>query len=121
MYIPEDPTESIKWLLARGFDLVRAARLVFVRWSMLEGYAQFIEFITSDDPVIETRPGFEPESWRTDARGSGREVETARAIRSDRSPARRLVERQWWWLDRGPYPSGVGRSKNTGRQQRCCE
>ena len=26
---------------------------------MLEGYAQFSEFISSDDPVIETRPGFE--------------------------------------------------------------
>jgi hypothetical protein len=25
---------------------------------MLEGYAQFSEFITSGDPVIETRPGF---------------------------------------------------------------
>ena len=49
----------VDWLLVRGFDQVRAQRLVFVRWSMLEGYAQFSEFISSDDPVIETRPGFE--------------------------------------------------------------
>jgi hypothetical protein len=49
----------LDWLLVRGFDQVRAQRLVFVRWSMLEGYAQFSEFISSDDPVIETRPGFE--------------------------------------------------------------
>ena len=26
---------------------------------MLEGYAQFSEFISSDGPMIETRPGFE--------------------------------------------------------------
>ena len=45
----------LDWLLVRGFDQVRARRLGFVRWSMLEGYAQFCEFITSDDPVIETR------------------------------------------------------------------
>ena len=50
---------SVDWLMERGFDPVRAQRLIFVRWSMLEGYAQFSEFISSDDPVIETRPGFE--------------------------------------------------------------
>ena len=54
-----DAADRIQWLLARGFDPVRARRLIFVRWSMLEGYAQFSEFISSDDPVIETRPGFE--------------------------------------------------------------
>ena len=32
--------------------------------SVLEGYAQFSDFISSDDPVIETRPGFEPIEWR---------------------------------------------------------
>ena len=50
---------SVDWLMERGFDPVRAQRLIFVRWSMLESYAQFSEFISSDDPVIETRPGFE--------------------------------------------------------------
>jgi hypothetical protein len=35
---------------------------------MLEGYAQFSEFITSDDPVVETRQGFAL------AECSGREV-----------------------------------------------
>ena len=54
-----DAADRIQWLLARGFDPVRARRLIFVRWSMLEGYAQFSEFISSDDPVIETRPGFD--------------------------------------------------------------
>ncbi len=60
-----------------GFDPVQAGRLAFVRWSMLEGYAQFSEFISSDDPTIETRPGFEPTDWRTDVQDTGREVETA--------------------------------------------
>ena len=68
-----DSADRIEWLLARGFDPVRARRLVFVRWSMLEGYAQFSEFITSDDPVIETRPGFDAggqgSGTRTDRKG----------------------------------------------------
>jgi hypothetical protein len=40
-------SRQVDWLLARGFDPVRAQRLTFVRWSLLEGYAQFSEFITS--------------------------------------------------------------------------
>jgi hypothetical protein len=45
--------------MARGFDRVQAQRLAFVSWSRLEGYAQFMEEITSDCPVVETWPGFE--------------------------------------------------------------
>ena len=52
-------TDSINQAVARGFDRVQAERLAFVRWSRLEGYAQFMEEITSDAPVIETRRGFE--------------------------------------------------------------
>jgi hypothetical protein len=59
MHTQLNSADRIEWLLARGFDQVRAQRVVFVRWSMLEGYAQFSEFIRSDDPVIETQPGFE--------------------------------------------------------------
>jgi hypothetical protein len=58
-HTPLNSADRIGWLLARGFDRVRAQRLVFIRWSMLEGYAQFSEFVSSDDPVIDTRPGFE--------------------------------------------------------------
>jgi hypothetical protein len=52
-------TDRIDQAVARGFDRVQAQRLAFVRWSRLEGYAQFMEEISSDDQVIETRPGFE--------------------------------------------------------------
>ena len=52
-------TDRINQAVARGFDRVQAQRLAFVRWSRLEGYAQFMEEITSDCPVVDTRPGFE--------------------------------------------------------------
>jgi hypothetical protein len=52
-------SDRIDQAVARGFDRVQAQRLAFVRWSRLEGYAQFMEEISSDDQVIETRPGFE--------------------------------------------------------------
>ncbi len=52
-------TDRISQAMARGFDRVQAQRLAFVRWSRLEGYAQFMEEITSDCPVVDTRPGFE--------------------------------------------------------------
>jgi len=66
---------SIKRALTLGFDRLQAQRLAFVRWSMYEGYAQFMEEITSDAPVIETRPGFEPAGVTNSTRSaSGREV-----------------------------------------------
>ena len=53
-------TDSINQAVARGFDRAQAQRLAFVRWSRLEGYAQFMEEISSDDyQVTDTRPGFE--------------------------------------------------------------
>ena len=52
-------TDRINQAVAHRFDRVQAQRLAFVRWSRLEGYAQFMEEITSDCPVVETRPGFE--------------------------------------------------------------
>ncbi len=52
-------TDRISRAMARGFDRVQAQRLAFVRWSRLEGYAQFMEEVTSDCPVVDTRPGFE--------------------------------------------------------------
>ena len=53
-------TDRISRAMARGFDRVQAQRLAFVRWSRLEGYAQFMEEISSDDyQVTDTRPGFE--------------------------------------------------------------
>ena len=52
-------TDSINQAVARGFDRAQAQRLAFVRWSRLEGYAQFMEEVTSDCPVVDTRPGFE--------------------------------------------------------------
>ena len=52
-------TDRIDQAVTRGCDRVQAQRLAFVRWSRLEGYAQFMEEISSDDQVIETRPGFE--------------------------------------------------------------
>ena len=58
---------NIKRALARGFDRTQAQRLAFVRWSMLEGYAQFSEYITSDAPVSETSPEREPAAGRSAA------------------------------------------------------
>jgi hypothetical protein len=53
-------TDRIDQAMACGFDRVQAQRLAFVGWSRLEGYAQFIEEITSDDyQVTGTRLGFE--------------------------------------------------------------
>jgi hypothetical protein len=52
-------TDRIDQAVARGFARVQAQRLAFVSWSRLEGYAQFMEEISSGDQVIETRPGFE--------------------------------------------------------------
>ena len=52
-------TDSINQAVARGFDRVQAQRLAFVRWSRLEGYAQFMEEVTSDCPVVDTRQGSE--------------------------------------------------------------
>ena len=53
-------TDSINQAVARGFDRAQAQRLAFVRWSRLEGYAQFMEEISSDDyQVTDIRPGFE--------------------------------------------------------------
>jgi hypothetical protein len=52
-------TDRIDQAVARGFARIQAQRLALVRWSRLEGYAQFMEEISSDDQVIETRPGFE--------------------------------------------------------------
>jgi hypothetical protein len=53
-------TDRIEQAMACGFDRVQAQRLAFVRWSRLEGYAQFMEEITSDDyQVVDRRPDFE--------------------------------------------------------------
>ena len=52
-------TDRINQAMARGFDRVQAQRLAFVRWSRLESYAQFMEEITSDCPVVDTRQGSE--------------------------------------------------------------
>ena len=53
-------TDSINQAVARGFDRAQAQRLAFVRWSRLEGYAQFMDEISSDDyQVTDIRPGFE--------------------------------------------------------------
>jgi hypothetical protein len=53
-------TDRIDQAMACGFDRVQAQRLTFVRWSRLEGYAQFMEEITSDDyQVVDRRPDFE--------------------------------------------------------------
>jgi hypothetical protein len=52
-------TDRISQAMARGFDRVQAQRLAFVRWSRLEGYAQFMEEVTSDEPVVNTRLGVE--------------------------------------------------------------
>jgi hypothetical protein len=70
-------SRQVDWLLARGFDPVRAHRLIFVRWSMLDGYAQFSEYITSDDPVIEMRPGFETGEQGSVTGTDGREERAA--------------------------------------------
>jgi hypothetical protein len=52
-------TDRIDQAVACGFDRVQAQRLAFVRWSRLEGYAQFMEEITSDDyQVVKAGPGF---------------------------------------------------------------
>jgi len=51
-------TERISQAMGFGFDRVQAQRLAFVRWSRLEGYAQFMEDISSDDyQVINARCG----------------------------------------------------------------
>lgn len=51
-------TERISQAMGLGFDRVQAQRLAFVRWSRLEGYAQFMEDISSDDyQVINARRG----------------------------------------------------------------
>ena len=52
-------TDRISQAMARGFDRVQAQRLAFVRWSRLEWYAQFMEEVTSDEPVVNPRLGFE--------------------------------------------------------------
>ena len=70
-------SRQVDWLLACGFDPVRAHRLTFVRWSMLEGYAQFSEFVTSDDPVVEIRPGFETGEQGSLTDGARKEERTA--------------------------------------------
>ncbi len=67
----EAQANSIRRALERGFQRDQARRLAFVRWSLHEGYAQFSEDTTSDDPVVETRPGFEP---MTAMSGSRREA-----------------------------------------------
>jgi hypothetical protein len=67
MHTHHRSADSVTQAVERGFDLTQAQRLAFVKWSMLEGYAQFCEYITSDDPVIETRPGLEPMAQRTAA------------------------------------------------------
>jgi len=55
-------TDRINQAVARGFDRVQAQRLAFVRWSRLEGYAQFMEEVSSDDyRVGGIEPGFEVE------------------------------------------------------------
>jgi hypothetical protein len=77
MHTQLDSADRIDWLLVRGFDPVPAQRLVFVRWSMLEGYAQFSEFISSDDPMIETRPGFETGEQGSVTSTGGREDSAA--------------------------------------------
>jgi hypothetical protein len=59
--------DSVTEAVERGFDRTQAQRLAFVRWSMLEGYAQFSEYITSDDPAIETWSGLEPMAQRMSA------------------------------------------------------
>jgi hypothetical protein len=53
-------TDRVNQAVAQGFDRAQAQRLAFVRWSRLEGYAQFMEEISTDDyQVADTRPGFE--------------------------------------------------------------
>jgi len=52
-------TDRINQAVARGFDRVQAQRLAFVRWSRLEGYAQFMEEVISDCPVVNTQQGSE--------------------------------------------------------------
>jgi hypothetical protein len=70
----EVQADSIRRALERGFGTDEAQRLAFVRWSMLEGYAQFNEFITSDDRIVETRQEFEVVAG---LRGNGREGSAA--------------------------------------------
>jgi hypothetical protein len=41
-------------LFERGLDDSQVRRLMFVRWSVYAGYAQFHEWITSDAPVVQT-------------------------------------------------------------------
>jgi hypothetical protein len=41
-------------LLERGLDASQVRRLMFVRWSLHAGYAQFHEWITSDAPATQT-------------------------------------------------------------------
>jgi hypothetical protein len=60
MHTQHSSVDSLRQALDRGFDRTQARRLAFVRWSMLEGYAQFSEYVTSEDPVIDTRDGLEP-------------------------------------------------------------
>jgi hypothetical protein len=55
MHLQHDSSDIVNQVLERGFDRAQAQRLVFVRWSVHEGYAQFSEYITSDAPVIDTR------------------------------------------------------------------
>jgi hypothetical protein len=68
---------GIDQALSRGFDLVQARRLAFVRWSMFEGYAQFSEYVTADDPIVEARPDSAPVDGRTATIDSRREGQTA--------------------------------------------
>jgi hypothetical protein len=56
---------GIDQALSRGFDLIQARRLAFVWWPMFEGYAQFSEYVTSDDPIVEARPDSAPMDGRT--------------------------------------------------------
>ena len=70
----EVQADSIRRALACGFGTDEAPRLAFVRWSILEGYAQFNEFITSDDRIVDPRQEFEAVA---SLRGNGREGSAA--------------------------------------------
>jgi len=51
---PHHAADNADWVPARGFDRVEMQRLVFVKWSLHEGYAQFSEDVTSDAQVVDS-------------------------------------------------------------------
>ena len=59
-------------LFERGLDERQVSRLMFVRWSVHAGYAQFHEWVTADAPVVQT-----PERDYPAAASGRQEVHTA--------------------------------------------